>query len=106
MALAGSRCSSAGSTTSSRGPCRERASDSLSPVARDVDSPQAVLVLIPVVSETDSVVPDDVPVWAERDPPPPSGRTPAGLDVPVPSDRESLAATEPATELESPTVLV
>jgi hypothetical protein len=33
----------------------------LSPVAREVDSPQAVLVLIPAVSEADVVVPDEVP---------------------------------------------
>ena len=77
MAVVGSRCSSDGSTRSSRERCSERASDSLSPVAREVDTPQAVLVLIPSVSETDSLVPCDVPVWPDRDRPPPNGVTPA-----------------------------
>ena len=77
MAVVGSRCSSDGSTSSSRERWRERASDSLSPVAREVDTPQAVLVLIPSVSETDSLVPCDVPLWPDRDPPPPNGVTPA-----------------------------
>jgi hypothetical protein len=77
MAVVGSRCSSDGSTRSSRERCRERASDSLSPVAREVDSPQAVLAVIPSVSETDSLVPCDVPLWADRDRPPPKGMTPA-----------------------------
>ena len=75
--MVGSRCSSDGSTRSSRERCSERASDSLSPVAREVDTPQAVLVLIPSVSETDSLVPCDVPVWPDRDRPPPNGVTPA-----------------------------
>ena len=75
--MTGSRCSSDGSTTSSRERCSERASDSLSPAAREVDRPHAVLVLIPVVSEADSDVPREVPDCAERDPPPGSGSTPA-----------------------------
>ena len=82
IAVTGSRCSSDGSTTSSRERCSERASDSLSPVAREVDSPQAVLVLIPVVSESDSLVPRERPAWVDRDRPPPKGVTP------VPGDRE------------------
>ncbi|MGH2929255.1 MAG: hypothetical protein ACRDL8_13715, partial [Solirubrobacteraceae bacterium] len=105
MAVTGSRCSSDGSTTSSRERCSERASDSLSPAAREVDTPHAVLVLIPVVSEADSDVPREVPDCAERDPPPPSGSTPApdGLVLPVPVDRDSLSEVDVADEAESPT---
>ena len=77
MAVVGSRCSSDGSTRSSRERCSERASDSLSPVAREVDTPQAVLVLIPEVSETDSLVPCDVPDCADRDRPSAKGVNPA-----------------------------
>ena len=61
IAVTGSRCNSDGSTTSSRERCSERASDSLSPAAREVETPHAVLVLIPVVSDVDSVVPHEVP---------------------------------------------
>ena len=108
MAVVGSRCSSDGSTTSSRERCRDRASDSLSPVAREVDVPQAVLVLIPAVSETDSLVPRDVPACAERDRPPPNGVTPApaAWEYPVPSEVDSLSLVDAAAETESPTVLV
>jgi hypothetical protein len=108
MPVTGSRCSSDGSTTSSRDRCRERASDSLSPVAREVDSPQAVLVLIPAVSETDSLVPREVPVCPDRDRPPPRGMTPApGVrEYPVPSEVDSLSLVDEAAETESPAVLV
>jgi len=108
MAVTGSRCSSDGSTTSSRERCNDRASDSLSPAAREVDTPHAVLVLIPVVSEADSDVPREVPDCAERDPPPRSGSTPPpdGLVRPVPVDRDSLSDVDVADEAESPTVLV
>jgi hypothetical protein len=108
MAVAGSRCSSDGSTMSSRERCNERASDSLSPVAREVDTPQAVLVLMPVVSEADSDVPHELPDCDERDPPPRSGRTPApeGLVRPVPAERDSLSEVDVEAEAESPTVLV
>jgi hypothetical protein len=108
MAVTGSRCSSDGSTTSSRERCSERASDSLSPAARDVDKPHAVLVLIPSVSDVDCVVPHDVPACAERDPPPRSGMTPppAGLVRPVPAELDWLLDQEAAPEADSPTVLV
>jgi hypothetical protein len=108
MAVTGSRCSSAGSTTSSRERWSERASDSLSPVAREVDTPHAVLVLMPAVSEADADVPHEVPDCEERVPPPRSGSTPppAGLDLPVPVDRDSLSEVDVADEAESPTVLV
>ena len=108
IAVAGSRCSSDGSTTSSRERCSERASDSLSPVAREVDTPHAVLTEIPVVSEADSEVPHEVPDWEDRDPPPRSGSTPApdGLVRPVPADLDSLPEVDAAAETESPTVLV
>jgi hypothetical protein len=108
MAVTGRRCSSDGSTTSSRERCSERASDSLSPAAREVETPHAVLVLIPVVSEADSDVPDDVPDCEELDPPPRSGSTPPpdGLVRPTPVDRDSLSEVDVADEEESPTVLV
>ena len=108
IAVTGSRWSSAASTTNSRERCSDRASDSLSPVARDVDTPHAVLVLIPVVSDVESEVPQDVPAWEDRDPPPRSGRTPLpdGLVRPVPTDRDSLLDVDVAEEAESPTVLV
>jgi hypothetical protein len=108
IAVTGSRCSSDGSTTSSRERCSDRASDSLSPVAREVDMPHAVLVLIPVVSEADSDVPQEAPACDERDPPPWSGSTPPpeGLVRPVPVDDDSLLDVEVAVEAESPTVLV
>ena len=108
MAVTGSRCSSDGSTTSSRERCSDRASDSLSPVAREVDSPQAVLVLIPAVSETDSLVPREVPACADRDRPPPKGMTPAPgpREYPVPSEVDTLSLVDAAAETESPTVLV
>src|ERR1700727_421163 len=108
MAVVGSRCSSDGSTSSSRERWRERASDSLSPVAREVDTPQAVLVLIPSVSETDSLVPCEVPVWPDRDRPPPNGVTPAApaCEQPLPSDVDELSLVDDAAVLESPTVLV
>src|SRR3984957_19849417 len=107
MAVTGSRCSSDGSTTSSLERCRDRASDSLSPVAREVDTPHAVLVLIPVVSEVDSLVPQEVPACAERDALPERGRTPPPeRDWPVPVDRVSLSEVDVASEAESPTVLV
>src|ERR1700685_3570556 len=107
MAVTGSRWSSVGSTTSSRERCRDRASDSLSPVAREVDTPHAVLVLIPVVSEVDSLVPHEVPSCVERDALPETGRTPpAERDRPVPVDRVSLSEVDVAAEEESPTVLV
>jgi hypothetical protein len=107
IAVTGSRCSSDGSTRSSRERCSERASDSLSPVAREVDKPHAVLVAIPVVSEADSEVPHEVPDWEDRDPPR-SGSTPApdGLVRPVPADHDSLSEVDEAAEAESPTVLV
>src|ERR1700735_548009 len=107
MAVAASRCSSDGSTTSSRERCNERASDSLSPAAREVETPQAVLVLIPVVSEADSDVPYEVPDCEERDPPPRSGSTPPpdGLVRPTPVDRDSLSEVDVAGEEEAPTVL-
>src|SRR5215472_1231562 len=58
-ALGGSRCSSSGSTRNSRERWTVRPSDSLSPIARDVVTPQDVLVLIPSVSEPVSLVPRD-----------------------------------------------
>src|ERR1700728_2980529 len=108
MAVTGSCCSSDGSTTSSRERCSDRASDSLSPVAREVDSPQAVLVLIPEVIETDSLVPREVPACAELDRPPPKGMTPPPGDreYPVPSEVDRLSLVDVAAETESPTVLV
>jgi hypothetical protein len=73
-----------------------------------VDTPHAVLVLIPAVSDADRVVPHDAPACAECEPPPRSGSTPppAGLARPVPVERDSLPDQDAATELESPTVLV
>jgi hypothetical protein len=108
IAVAGSRCSSDGSTTNSLDRWSDLASDSLSPVAREVERPQAVLVLIPAVSEADAEVLRDVPACAERDAPPASGRTPGAAEWlrPVPVDRESLSDAEAAAEAESPTVLV
>ena len=109
MAVTGSRCSSDASITNSRDRCSDLASDSLSPVAREVDTPHAVLVVIPAVSDAESVVPHEVPCCAEADPlPSPSGSTPrlADLDRAVPCDTDSFAAVETATEAESPTVLV
>src|SRR3984885_2770602 len=92
MAVTGSRCSSDGSTTSSRERCSDRASDSLSPAAREVDTPHAVLVLMPAVSDTDRVVPHDAPA--------------CGRARPVPVERDSLSDEDAAAETESPTVLV
>src|ERR1700681_3180526 len=105
MAVSGSRCSSAGSTTSSRDRCRDRASDSLSPVARDVDTPHAVLVLMPAVSEADSLVPHVVPVCLEIDPPPLPPLPPAranprhvARDCPSLLELDSLSEVETAAE--------
>lgn len=109
MAVGGSRWSSAGSTTTSRDRCRDRASDSLSPVAREVDTPHAVLVLMPAVSEVDSLVPQVVPVWVETEPPAPPGRAKprsVARDRPPPRELDSLPETDTAAESESPTVLV
>src|SRR5450756_1344060 len=109
MAVSGSRCSSDGSTTSSRERCSDRASDSLSPVARDVDRPHAVLVLMPAVSDADSLVPRVVPVCVETDPLAPSASgNPrfAGRDWPPPLELDSLSEVETAAEAESPAVLV
>src|SRR6478736_4155110 len=100
MAVTGSRCNSDGSTTNSRERCSDRASDSLSPVAREVDTPHAVLAAIPVVSDADSDVPQEAPACDERDPPPRSGSTPPpdGLVRPVPVDDDSLVDVEVAAE--------
>jgi len=108
--VTGSRCSSDGSTTSSRDRCSDLASDSLSPVAREVDTPHAVLAAIPAVSETDSFVPEAVLACVDREPPAlgDSGSTPAPLwlDRPVPSDRDAFIPADAAAEKVSPTVLV
>lgn len=108
MAVGGSRWSSAASTTTSRDRWRERASDSLSPVARDVEVPHAVLVLMPEVSEVDSLVPHVVPVWVETEPPAPGCAKPRSVarDRPPPRELDSLSEVETAAERESPTVLV
>ena len=67
-----------------------------------------VLVLIPAVSETDSLTEDDVPAWPDRDRPPPRGITPppAACEKPLPSEVDALSLTDAAAEAESPTVLV
>lgn len=109
MAVTGSRCSCDGSTTNSRDRWSDLASDSLSPVALDVDTPHAVLVLIPAVSDAEAVVPVEVPRCLETDPLPSptcSARWPADLDRPPPRDTDSLRATETASEAEPPAVLV
>src|SRR6266700_7805010 len=109
MAVSGSRCSSAGSTTTSRERCMDRASDSLSPVARDVDTPHAVLAAMPAVSEADSLVPHVEPACVEVDPPPtPASANPRSVawDRPLPLELDSLSEVDTAAEAESPTVLV
>jgi hypothetical protein len=84
------------------------ASDSLSPAARLVDIPHAVLVLIPAVSDSDWLDPCDLLVSADRDEPPPNGRKLLGVerDCPLPRDSDSLPVAEVASEADSPTVLV
>src|ERR1700742_5090908 len=59
IALGGSCCSSCGSIRNSRERCTVRAWESLAVTAREVLIPQAVLALMPVVSESDSLDPDD-----------------------------------------------
>jgi len=70
-------------------------------------------VLIPAVSETDSLVPQVVPDWVEADPPapplaPPGRAKPRSVarDRPVVLDPDSFSPAETAAEEESPTVLV
>jgi hypothetical protein len=72
-----------------------------------VDTPQAVLVLIPAVSDSDSDVPRDLPVSPERALPPNGSKLlSADLEWPLPRDLDSLSELEAATEAEPPTVLV
>src|SRR5215472_15423075 len=106
IAVGGSRCSSEASARNSLERCRDCASDWLSPVASVVDTPQAVLVLMPVVSDCD--VPCDLPVSPERVLPPANGSKllSAELEWPLPRDADSLSELEAETEAEPPTVLV
>ena len=73
-----------------------------------VDTPQAVLVLMPAVSDCDSDVPRELPVSPERVLPPPNGSKllSADLEWPLPRDLDSLSELEAATAAEPPTVLV
>jgi hypothetical protein len=72
-----------------------------------VDTPHAVLVLIPEVSDCDSDVPRDLPVSPERVLPPNGSKLlSADLEWPLPRDLDSLSELEAATEPEPPTVLV
>jgi hypothetical protein len=57
IALGGSCCNSCCSTRNSLDRCDVRASDSLVPIAREVFTPQAVLELIPSVTDSLSLVP-------------------------------------------------
>ena len=101
--MGGSRCSSEASTRNSLERCRDCASDWLSPAASVVDTPQAVLVLIPAVSDGDSDVPRDLPVSPERVRPPNGSKLlSADREWPLPRDHDSLSELEAATEAEPP----
>src|ERR1700729_2580380 len=67
IALGGSCWRSCGSTRNSRDRCAVRAWESLPVTAREVLIPQAVLSLMPVVTDSDSVNPDDSLVSRLRD---------------------------------------
>src|SRR5579862_6202486 len=76
IALGGSCCSSCCSTRNSRERCSAAASDSLSPVARDVVWPQEVLVLIPVLADSLTEVFRESLVWVLADELAGTGMTP------------------------------
>src|SRR5215472_4406173 len=105
-ALGGSCCSSWASTRNSRERCAVVPSDSLSPIARDVLTPHDVLVLIPSVIDSESLVPCDS--LTSRLPDPVRGANGAAPLVVWPRPRlrpdVSLRDTEAAQESAVPTV--
>src|ERR1700736_6236736 len=107
IALAGSCWSSCCSTRNSRERCRPRASDSLSLVALDVVWPQAVLVLIPVLADSPSVVLRESLACVLREEFVDSGSTPWSVRLrPVPRVVPSLTDQDAASVLTVPVVLV
>src|SRR5580704_11967694 len=108
IALAGSCWSSCCSTRNSRDRCSARARDSLSPVALDVVIPHAVLVLIPALTDSDSLVPRESLAWVLRDRVPRHGSRPPASVRPRPVLRAvpSVADHDVASELTEPVVLV
>src|SRR5215469_12863813 len=104
MALAGSCWSSCCSTRNSRDRCSARARDSLSLVALEVVNPHAVPVLIPALTDSDSLVPREPLVWAFRDGLPRHGSTPPASLRPraVLCEVPSVADHDVASELAEP----
>jgi hypothetical protein len=108
IALGGSCCSSCGSTRNSRDRCTVRARESLSVTAREVLIPQAVLSLMPVVSDSDSLNPDDsLRSWL-REAVPGSSGTKLPRDAPRPRLRPVVRLAELDSDRDSdvPSVLV
>src|ERR1700742_1977347 len=108
IALGGSCCSWCGSTRNSRDRCTVRARESLSVTAREVLTPQAVLSLMPVVIDSESLEPDDS-LWSRlrEDVPGSSGRK-LLRDAPRLRLRPVVRLTELDTDCDSdvPRVLV
>ena len=109
IALTGSCWSSYCSTRNSRDRCRARARDWLSPVAREVVTPHAVLVLIPVLTDSVSLVPRESLAWTVRERLPRDGSSVLPVSLrphPVLRVVPSLADHDSASELVEPAVLV
>src|SRR5208337_5159477 len=108
IALAGSCWSSCCSTRNSRERCKASASDSLSPVALDVVTPHAVLVLTPVLTDSFSLMLCESLVWTLREKLARDGssRLPSLRPCPVLRVSPALCDHEVAAELTDPVVLV
>src|SRR5580704_7139158 len=108
IALAGSCWSSCCSTRNSRERCKASASESLSPVALEVVSPHAVLVLTPALTDSLSLMFCESLVWTLREKLAREGssRLPSLRPCPVLRDSPSLCDHEVAVELTDPVALV